>query len=44
MIRLITIFAILGMMLLSSGCNTTGTGGGRTESCGISMRYCAPGI
>jgi uncharacterized protein YceK len=40
MIKLILCFLVL---VFVSGCGTIQTGGGRIQSCGISMKYCAPG-
>lgn len=31
------------IVLIVTGCETIQTGGGRVESCGIDMKYCAPG-
>gem|GEM_PF-3207338 len=43
MIRTFILIAVfVGVVLLFSSCVTTG-GGGRVESCGIDMKYCAPG-
>jgi uncharacterized protein YceK len=34
---------LLMVFFLMSGCLTIKTGGGHVESCGMNMKYCAPG-